>query len=211
VLRREKEKMAATPGPETSLVGIPIPQIVAFAVTIIAAYFSARWGSAESRKQFEKKTTDDERAAAAELIPLLLKFAADCEQKFLSLSTYISTEGHDGKDESMSGIVFDPKIHTAAARLGPRVTERAIKLALTQARAEAYVGDVSGHIEEDELNEKIISFLSLLCLRARFLVDLAAEKAGLRMRHSEEEMERLRKQAFKSAHEIDSADETRWD
>jgi hypothetical protein len=207
--------MAATPGPEMSLVGIPIPQIAAFAVTIIAAYFSARWGSAETRKQFEKKTEDDKRSAAAELIPLLLKFAADCEQKFLSLSTYVSTEGHEGKNESMSGIAFDPKIQAAAARLGPRVTERAIKLELTKARAEAYVSevgrDLGSNIEEDELNQRIISFLSLLCLRARFLVDLAAETAGLRMRHSEGEMERLRKQAFKFAHDIDSADDTRWD
>jgi len=203
--------MAATSGPEMNLMGIPIPQIAAFAVTIIAAYFSARWGSAESPKQFEKKTDDDKRSAAAELIPLLLKFAADCEQKFLNLSASISTEGQKGKNEFMSDIAFDPKIQTAAGRLGPRVTERAIKLELTKARAEAYVKEASGDLEEDELKQRIISFLSLLCLRARFLADLAAETSGLRMRHPEEEMERLRKQAFKFAHDIDSADETRWD
>ena len=111
-----------------------------------------------------------------------MKFAADCEQKFLSLSMYISTDGHEGNDESMSGVAFDPKIHFAAARLGPRITERAIKLALTKTRAEAYVATWSGEIEEHELNDKIISYLSLLCLRARFLADLASEKAGLRAR-----------------------------
>jgi hypothetical protein len=100
-----------------------------------------------------------------------MKFAFDCEQKFLSLSLYMSTEGDDGKDEPISGVGFDPA----------------------------------------ELNERIISFLSLLSLRARWLVDLAAEKAGLQMRHSTEEIDRLRKQAFKFAHEIDAADEKRWD
>jgi hypothetical protein len=45
--------------------GITVPQVFAFLLTIAAAYSSARWASAESRKQFGRKTEDDERAAAA--------------------------------------------------------------------------------------------------------------------------------------------------
>jgi len=200
----------ASPGPELSLYGIPAPQIAAFVLTIVASYFSARWGSAESRKQFAKKAEDDERAAAAELIPLLMRFAAECDQRTRNISTFISSDGHAGADESMGGIPFPPAIHAAAARLGPRITERAIKLELTQQRAESYIFDASDFVDTDDLNSKILSFFPLLSLRARYLVDMAAERTGLAMRHSEDEMERLLKEAMKFAHEIDSADESKW-
>jgi hypothetical protein len=63
------------------LSGISVPQLAGFALTIIASYLSARWGTAESRNQFLKKAENDERAAVAELIPLLMKFALDCERR----------------------------------------------------------------------------------------------------------------------------------
>ena len=110
----------------------------------------------------------------------------------------------------MAGVEFPSEIHAAAARLGPQVTERAIKLSLTQSRAEAWIRDASEGMDRDDLDPPILSFLALLALRARFLVDMAAAKAGLTMRHSADENERLRKQAFKFAHEIDSADENKW-
>jgi hypothetical protein len=193
----------------STVYGIPVPQILAFALTIGASYLSARWGSAEIRKQFRKKTQDDERAAAAELIPLLMKFAADCEKKIAELSAFMNSGGQKGKDDSIYGVKFEPAIQLAASRLGPRVTERAIKLALTQSHAELWVSQAWA-IEKNERDSVILSFLALLSLRARFLVDMAAEKAGLSMRHSEDEIERLRKEAFKFAHEIDSADEKSW-
>jgi hypothetical protein len=193
-----------------SATSIPLAQILAFALTVIVSYLSARWATAESRKQFRTKTESDERAAAAELIPLLLKFALECDKKKGNLSTYVSSDGRDGQDESISGVVFDPAIHASAARLGPRVTERAIKLEMTKTRAEAYVSDIAGHVEGNELDQIILSFLALLSLRARYLVDMAAERAGLAMRHPLSDMERLLKESFKHAHEIDSADETKW-
>jgi hypothetical protein len=195
---------------ETGFYGISLPQILAFVLAIGASYLSARWGSAESRKQFRKKAEDDERAAAAELIPLLMRFAAECDQRARNISTYISTDGHAGSDEPISGLPFPPAIHAAAARLGPRTTERAIKLELTQQRAESYVYDASDFVDGDDLNPKILSFFPLLSLRARHLVDMAAERTGLGMRHPADEMERLRKEASKFAHEIDSAHESKW-
>lgn len=197
-------------GADLNFYGITIPQILAFALTIAASYLTARWASAESRKQFRKKIEGDERAAAAELIPLLMKFAADCERKSSNLALFISSSGHDGVDEPMSGVSFDRAVHAAAARLGPQITERAIKLQLTQSRAETWVSESSGYIEKDEVDNAILSFLALLSLRARFLVDLAAEKAGLTMRHSEDELERLRIEALKLGHEIDSSNEKMW-
>jgi hypothetical protein len=193
---------------ELSFYGIPAPQILAFVLAIAASYLSARWGSAESRKQFHAKKENEERAAASELIPLLMKLANECDQKKGNLSTFMSSDGHEGDDESMGGIVFDPAIHTSAARLGSRVTERAIKLEITKNRAETYVSNAAGYV--DELDEVVLSFLALLSLRARYLADMAAEKVGLAMRHPEGDMERLRKESFKHAHEIDSGDETKW-
>src|SRR5689334_6526515 len=101
-----------------SLYGITVPQIFAFLLTIAAAFCSARWASAESRKQFNRKTEDDERAAAADLIPLLIKLALDCDKQKGNLSIFMSTGGQAGVNEDMSDIEFDPKIHAAAARLG---------------------------------------------------------------------------------------------
>jgi hypothetical protein len=122
---------------DATLIGIPVAQLVAFALAIIASYLSARWATAESRKHFHSKTESDERAAASELIPLLLKFALDCDRKKTNLSMFMSSDGYEGIDEQMTGIVFDPAIHASAARLGPRVTERAIKLEMTKTRAES--------------------------------------------------------------------------
>jgi hypothetical protein len=167
-------------------------------------------GSAESRKQFNKKTEDDERAAAAELIPLLMKYALDCDKKKNKLSLFISTDGNEGTDETMDGITFNPAIHASAARLGSKVTQRAIKLEMTQTRAEGYVSDVAGYIDEAELNGEILSFLALLSLRARYLADLAAEKTGMVMRHAQEDMDRLLKEAMKHSSQIDSGDENSW-
>lgn len=200
----------ATIAAEISSIGIPPAQLLGFALTIAASYFSARWGSAESRKQFRKKNEDEERVAAANLIPLLMKFASDYEKKIGNLSSFVASDGREGIDEPMTGIDFDPAIHLNAARLGSQVTARAIKLAVTKTRAEQHVGDVSGFYDTNDLNRMILSFSYLLALRARYLVDMAAEKADLAMRHSEDEIERLRMPAFEYAHEIDSADETKW-
>jgi hypothetical protein len=193
-----------------NLYGITVPQILAFFLTIAAAYFSARWASAESRKQFNRKTQDDERAAAAELIPLLMKLALKCDKQKGNLSLFMNSGGQRGRDEAMSNIEFDPKIHSAAARLGPGVTARAIKLEMTKFRAEEYVDDVAGDIDEDELNQEILSFLALLSLRARYLADMAAEKVGISMRHPQDDMDRLLKEGTKHSYLIDSGDEESW-
>jgi hypothetical protein len=201
----------APPGTDLGLYGIPAAQIAAFALTIVVAYFSARWASAESRKQFQKKNDDEERTAAAALIPLLMRFAAECDRRLGNISTFIASDGHAGSRESIAGIPFPEEIHSAAAKLGARITERAIKLEITQHRAESYMMDASDFADADDyLDHEVISFMSLLSLRARYLVDMAAERIGLNMRHSDEEMDRLRKQSMKFAHEIDSADETKW-
>ncbi|WP_136615048.1 hypothetical protein [Bradyrhizobium sacchari] len=184
--------------------------MIGFAVTIGASFLSARWGSAETRKQFTKKIADDERAAAAELIPLLMRFAAECEDRKSKLSLHMSSDGQAGNDESMGGIPFPPGIHSSAARLGERITERAIKLELTKQRAESWVMGALDFLDTEEVNEKMLGFFALLSLRARYLADMAGERVGLKMRHAEEDLERLRKEAFKSQREIDSGDDTRW-
>lgn len=196
--------------PASEIFGIAIPQIAGFALTIVASYLSARWATAESRKQFLKKTETDERTAAAELIPLLMKFALDCEKKKSNLSIFNSSEGQEGVDEPMYGVDFPSAIHASAARLGPRITERAIKLEMTKTRAEEYVSGASGIVESDEVDQAILSFLALLSLRARYLADLAAEKVGLAMRHPQEDMDRLLKEAMKQSYQIDSGDEKSW-
>lgn len=190
--------------------GIPLPQIIGFGVTILASFCSARWGSAESRKQFRRKIQDDERAAAAELIPLLMKFASECDNRKDALSLHISSDGYAGSDETMHGIAFPPAMHSAAARLGEQITGRAIKLELTKQRAENCVEGATGFLDIYDVNQRILSFLALLSLRARWLIDLAAERVGIQMRHADDHLERLRKEAFKFQDEIDSGNEAQW-
>lgn len=202
--------MSSSIAPDPNFYGITVPQILAFLLTILASYFSARWGSAESRKQFNRKAQDDERAAAAELIPVLMKFAFDCDKKKYNLSVFIGSDGQDGVDEPMGGIELPSSIHGSAARLGGRVTERAIKLQITKLSAENYVSDMGGYVNEQDLNQQILSFLALLSLRARYLADMAAEKAGIAMRNSKEDMERLLQESIKHSFEIDSGDESSW-
>ncbi|WP_024577957.1 MULTISPECIES: hypothetical protein [unclassified Afipia] len=190
--------------------GIPASQVVGFFLTIVVAYFSARWGGAESRKQFKFKSDTDRKLAAAELIPLLMKFANECDEKKGNLSTFISSQGHDGKDEPMRGLTLDPKIRAAAAQLGSEVSQRAIKLEVTKDRAEAYVTDAGGYIDREDLDQSILSYLALLSLKARYLVDLAAAKAGMSATHPQDEMDQLLKEAQKRSFEIDSGDENKW-
>jgi len=200
--------------PSVNFYGITVPQILAFLLTVVASYFSARWGSAESRKQFNRKAADDERAAAAELIPMLMKFALDCDKKKGDLSLYMTTGGHLGADEDTSTVEFNPKIHAAAARLGSAVTARAIKLEMTKFRAEEFVSDMLTDVDDgdemEQLNNQILSFFALLSLRARYLADMAAEKVGIKMRHPQDDMDRLLKEAMVHSHEIDSGDENGW-
>ncbi|MEY9599780.1 hypothetical protein ABIF74_004472 [Bradyrhizobium japonicum] len=97
--------------------GITVPQVFAFLLTIAAAYSSARWASAESRKQFSRKMEDDERAAAAELITQLTRFALDCDKKKIDLSRYMSSEGHEGEDGSVDSVAFPAGTSLQCSRL----------------------------------------------------------------------------------------------
>ncbi|MGY3575506.1 hypothetical protein [Bradyrhizobium sp. USDA 4504] len=200
--------------PDPNFYGITLPLVLSAVLTLMtsigAAFFSARWGTAQARRQFTKQIEDDERAAAAELIPLLLKLSLDCDRKKNNLSLYLSSDGEEGNDEPMSGVNFPAAIHAAAARLGPSITERAIKLETCKTRAEGYVHEGSGHIDRFELDQSILSFLALLSLRARYLVDQASERVGLRARHPKDDMDRLLKEAMKHMHEIDSGNEESW-
>lgn len=190
--------------------GITGGQLIAFLLTIVAAFFSARWGGAESRRQFAVKQTFDRRSAALSLIPLLLKFAAACETKRSNLSLFISSEGHDGQDEGMQGLDIDPAIRASASQLSAQVAERTIKLEVIKDRAVAYFAGAAGFEDEDDLNDQLLSFFALLALKARYLIDLAAKDAALRPTHPEADMAELLKAATKHGYLIDSGDELRW-
>ncbi|MBR1033044.1 hypothetical protein [Bradyrhizobium liaoningense] len=106
--------------------------------------------------------------------------------------------------------LFPPGLHSSAAVLGPKITERAIKLEVLKARAEDYIRRAADYIDGGELDDAIISFLALLSLRARYLSDLTAEKAGIAARFPKEEMERLLKEALRHQHLVDSGSESDW-
>jgi hypothetical protein len=106
--------------------GITGAQLVAFVITIIVAFFSARWGGAESRRQFSIKQVSEKRTAALNLIPLLLQFAATCERKRSNLDLFISSGGQAGEDEQTQGLEIDPLIRIYAGQLSTEVAERAI-------------------------------------------------------------------------------------
>src|SRR5664279_3855869 len=105
------------------------------------------------------------------MIPLLIEFADECDRRKGSLSTYMSSEGQDGEDETMSGMTLSPAIRNCASRLEGAVAERAIKFEVMKARAEAHVAGSSGYIDEEDLNQQMLSFFALLSLKARWLVD----------------------------------------
>jgi hypothetical protein len=69
---------------------------------------------------------------------------------------------------------------------------------------------MSGYVDEPDVNDHILSFLALLSLKARYLIDMAATEAGLSRSHPTELMERLLKESIKHSHEIDSGDESKW-
>jgi hypothetical protein len=71
-----------------------------------------------------------------------------------------------------------PEIHSCAARLGQDITEWAIRLEITKLNAESFVLAARDYLGEEDLPSKIPSFLALLSLRARDLVDAAAKKSG---------------------------------
>ena len=192
--------------------GITPVGVLGAAGTIAAAYFSARWGARETRRQFDIKTETERQAAAMELIPLLMTFANECDQKKYNLSAFINSMGHEGIDEPLSGIKLGPTIRSAAALLGPEIGRRTVKLEITKTRAESYVSNVYIEDIEDkqELDEQILSFFALLSLRARWIVDMAAKAAGLAISHDPEELERLLAEATKHSFEIESGDELRW-
>jgi hypothetical protein len=123
--------------------------LVGFVMTIVSSFLSARWGGAESRRQYRDTAQTDRRSAAAEMIPLLIEFADECDRRKGSLSTYMSSEGQDGEDETMSGMTLSPAIRNCASRLGGAVAERAIKFEVMKARAEAHVAGSSGYIAND--------------------------------------------------------------
>jgi hypothetical protein len=190
--------------------GLTLSQFINSAITIIVAFFSARWGGAETRKQFQIKTENDKKVAAAKLIPLLIRFASECDEKRENLSLYISSQGHDGKNEPMRGTKLDPRIQEISARLGPQVAGKAIKLEVLKDRAERYIYEAAGFVDEDDLDQSIISFLALLSLRARTLVDMAASEAKLAMSHPASDLDRLTTHALRHASAIDSGNETMW-
>lgn len=190
--------------------GITGAQLVAFVITIIVAFFSARWGGAESRRQFSIKQVSEKRTAALNLIPLLLQFAATCERKRSNLDLFISSGGQAGEDEQTQGLEIDPLIRIYAGQLSTEVAERAIKLEVIKDRAATYFRNAAGVEEEDALNDQLLSFFALLALKARYLADLAAKDAELRLRHPEEDMAYLLKAAEKHGYLIDSGDNLRW-
>jgi hypothetical protein len=162
------------------LFGIPLPQVAAFLLTIIAAYFSARFGSAENRRQFEEKAKGENRAAASELVSLLMKFALECGRQWSALQE----QSTDQLARQIDTVTFPSGIHAVAAKLGALTTEQAIKLELLTDRVVrtsiSYAnGDPEcGRDPEVQIDELRGSF-ALLDLRARLLVDVAAEQRGL--------------------------------
>jgi hypothetical protein len=60
--------------------------LVGFVMTIVSSFLSARWGGAESRRQYRDTAQTDRRSAAAEMIPLLIEFADECDRRKGSLS-----------------------------------------------------------------------------------------------------------------------------
>lgn len=190
--------------------GLSAAQILGFGLTIVASYFSARWGGAESRRQFKAKVESDRRAAALALIPPLLQFADECDHRKGLLSQYISSDAQEGEDTSLAGIDLDAEVRKNAAALGPIVATRAIKLDLTKRRCVADLQDSAPYDDRADLDERLLSYFALLSLRARYLVDLAAVEAGLSISHPQSEMDQLLKEAIKFGYEVDEGDEKSW-
>jgi putative flippase GtrA len=59
--------------------GLTVPQLIGFVLTIVASYFAARFGAFESRRQHREKVRLETLTAAGEAIQLLHKFARRLE------------------------------------------------------------------------------------------------------------------------------------
>jgi hypothetical protein len=84
------------------------------------------------------------------------------------------------------------------------------KLEVVRDSAISYFNFVIGNLDENDLNDELLSFFALLELKARYLIDLAAGDAGFRLRHPDADMQGLLKASTKHGRIIDSGDELSW-
>lgn len=192
--------------------GLTAAQGIGFLVTIGVAYLSAKLGASESRRQYEEKAETDKRQAAVELIHPLLAFAFQCDRRISDI--YINViQSPDDLLGAVQDLQLPAECNRNAAVLGGEVAARVLKIQVLKTRIEnalRFDFGVGCPADMKEAPDKLVSWLALLELRARYAADLAAKTAGLPVSHTEGELEALLKSAMRHMPDIDSGDMDRW-
>jgi hypothetical protein len=194
-------------------VGQVTAQVIYFFVTIGVAYFSAKFGASESRRQYEEKAEIDKRQAAADLIHPLLAFAFQCDRCISDIDFANSANTDADRLRVVQDLQLSAGCNRNAAVLGSEVAARVPKIQVLKTRIENGLRvdfNVGCPAPDREAPGRLASWLSLLELRARYAADLAAKAAGLPVSHTEKELEALLKAAMRHGSEIDSGDIERW-
>lgn len=190
-------------------VGLTLPQMAAFALTVIAAYFSARFGASESRRQYAEKAETERRQVATELTHSLMVFALACEH---CCDDVLPDSKIPAKQqlEAVRKIQLPDDCPRKAAALGGEIAAQVVRIQVIKTRIDRYLSRDfkigSSCMNEEEDGETLSSWVSLLEYRARQTADLSAKVAGMALAHSKLELEALLHGAKPHMAGIDSPD-----
>src|SRR6266511_3888194 len=113
-----------------------VAQVIYFFVTIGVAYFSAKFGASESRRQYEEKAKIDKRQAAADLIHPLLAFAVQCDRCISDISFANSPNTPADRLRVVQDLKLSADYNRNAAVLGGEVAARVLKIQVLKTRIE---------------------------------------------------------------------------
>jgi hypothetical protein len=131
-------------------VGLTLPQLIGFVLTIVASFFAARFGASESRRQHQEKVRLETLTAAGELIHSLHIFARRLESILYDISNERSSRGNVGKaHSSLSEAKFLEHVFELAAKLGEANLAALIRLAGARQLAEQSISASFEYLDQD--------------------------------------------------------------
>lgn len=162
--------------------GLSFVGLVTALGTIIASFFSARFGAAESRRQFRTKGRLEKLVAAAELSQLLHAFEQKLQDAYYDVGNWKSSSGQNGGlYTSLASFKIDGEPHKIAATLGERVLERVMLLLSHYARARSVVSGIDEHVGPEEAGDEFEGWAAALIVETYDLINLVNRSAGIRL------------------------------
>jgi hypothetical protein len=154
--------------------------VVGWAATIVASFFSARFGASESKRQFGMKVEQERLLAAANIIDALQRLSNEAGEIVEEVSAFESSNGRHGvRHTSLNTVQFNPSMFADAARLGGAAVHRMLNLSAIPVTGEKSVRASLRFVDEDDAAHECKAYAALFIANAFTHVRWLADEHGI--------------------------------